>query len=136
MACVAGIEEKLSAWRRGIPPRLSIVTLADIPDGGGSPRDFWRQRIILSLRYYNTRALLHRQFVVQGLNEIRGADPSTNRFEGDFFRNLGWASINLCAESAIESVKIVYKVKDRSDWLGFWWFTLYYSISSLCKRHT
>lgn len=131
VARVAEIEEKLSIWRQQLPSALTIVSAADIPVGGGPPSKFWRQSIILSLRYYNTRALLHRQFVVKGLSEIWGAGPSRNRFEGDFFWNFGWASIKVCAESAIETVEIIHKVKYRSDLLGFWWFTLYYSESSL-----
>lgn len=130
VARVAEIEEKLSIWRQQLPAALSMVSSSDIPNGGGPPSKFWRQSIILSLRYYNTRALLHRQFVVKGLSEIWGGGPSTNKFEGDFFWNFGWASIKVCAESAIETVEIIHKVKYRSDLLGFWWFTLYYSTST------
>ncbi|KAH8146559.1 uncharacterized protein LAJ45_09506 [Morchella importuna] len=130
VARVAEIEEKLSIWRQQLPSALTIVSAADIPVGGGPPSKFWRQSIILSLRYYNTRALLHRQFVVKGLSEIWGGGPSCNRFEGDFFWNFGWASIKVCAESAIETVEIVHKVKYRSDLLGFWWFTLYYTFNA------
>lgn len=127
VARVAEIEEKLSQWRQQLPSALTIVSASDIPVGGGPPSKFWRQSIILSLRYYNTRALLHRQFVVKGLSEIWGGGPSCNRFEGDFFWNFGWASIKVCVESAIETVEIIHRVKYRSDLLGFWWFTLYYS---------
>ncbi|PWW79720.1 hypothetical protein C7212DRAFT_288967 [Tuber magnatum] len=130
VARVAEIEEKLSTWRQQLPAALSIVSSSDIPNGGGPPSKFWRQSIILSLRYYNTRALLHRQFVVKGLSEIWGGGPSTNKFEGDFFWNFGWASIKVCAESAIETVEIIHKVKYRSDLLGFWWFTLYYTFNA------
>lgn len=130
VARVAEIEEKLSQWRQQLPSALTIVSASDIPAGGGPPSKFWRQSIILSLRYYNTRALLHRQFVVKGLSEIWGGGPSCNRFEGDFFWNFGWASIKVCVESAIETVEIIHRVKYRSDLLGFWWFTLYYSESS------
>ncbi|CUS13584.1 unnamed protein product, partial [Tuber aestivum] len=119
VARVAEIEEKLSTWRQQLPAALSIVSSSDIPNGGGPPSKFWRQSIILSLRYYNTRALLHRQFVVKGLSEIWGGGPSTNKFEGDFFWNFGWASIKVCAESAIETVEIIHKVKYRSDLLAF-----------------
>ncbi|KAG0130672.1 fungal-specific transcription factor domain-containing protein [Tuber indicum] len=130
VARVAEIEEKLSTWRQQLPAALGIVSSSDIPSGGGPPSKFWRQSIILSLRYYNTRALLHRQFVVKGLSEIWGGGPSTNKFEGDFFWNFGWASIKVCAESAIETVEIIHKVKYRSDLLGFWWFTLYYTFNA------
>jgi len=130
VARVAEIEEKLSEWRQQLPAALSIVSANDIPEGGGPPSQFWRQSIILSLRYYNTRALLHRQFVVKGLSEIWGAGPSTNRFEGDFFWNFGLASIRVCADSAAETVEIIHKVKHRSDLLGFWWFTLYYTFNA------
>ncbi|KAL7269437.1 hypothetical protein RUND412_007901 [Rhizina undulata] len=130
VARVAEIEQKLSEWRQQIPSGLLIVSASDIPVGGGPPSKFWRQSIILSLRYYNTRALLHRQFVVKGLSEIWGAGPSKNKFEGDFFWNFGWASIKVCAESATETVEIIHKVKHRSDLLGFWWFTLYYTFNA------
>jgi hypothetical protein len=36
----------------------------------------------------------------------------------------------VCAESAIETVEIIHKVKYRSDLLGFWWFTLYYTFNA------
>ncbi|KAI5788321.1 fungal-specific transcription factor domain-containing protein [Geopyxis carbonaria] len=130
VARVAEIEEKLSMWRQQLPSALTIVSAADIPEGGGPPSQFWRQSIILSLRYYNTRALLHRQFAVKGLSEIWGAGPSSNKFEGDFFWNFGLASIKVCSDSAIETVEIIHKVKHRSDLLGFWWFTLYYTFNA------
>jgi len=127
---VAEIEEKLSLWRQKLPSALQIISANDIPEGGGPPSQFWRQSIILSLRYHNTRALLHRQFAVKGLSEIWGAGPSQNKFEGDFFWNFGLASIKVCSDSAIETVEIVHKVKHRSDLLGFWWFTLYYTFNA------
>lgn len=130
IARIAEIEEKLALWRQKLPSALQIVSAADIPDGGGPSSQFWRQSIILSLRYHNTRALLHRQFAVKGLSEIWGAGPSTNRFEGDFFWNFGLASIKACSDSAIETVEIIHKVKYRSDLLGFWWFTLYYTFNA------
>ncbi|KAI5801062.1 fungal-specific transcription factor domain-containing protein [Pyronema domesticum] len=130
VARIAEIEEKLAQWRQQLPQALQIVSAADIPEGGGPPSQFWRQSIILSLRYHNTRALLHRQFAVKGLSEIWGAGPSTNRFEGDFFWNFGLASIKACSDSAIETVEIIHKVKYRSDLLGFWWFTLYYTFNA------
>lgn len=130
VARVAEIEERLSAWRQALPSALAMVSACDIPEDGGPPSQFWRQSIILSLRYYNTRALLHRQFVVKGLSEIWGAGPSTNKFEGDFFWNFGLASIQVCCDSAVETVEIIHKVKYRSDLLGFWWFTLYYTFNA------
>jgi hypothetical protein len=130
VARVAEIEEKLSLWRQRLPSALQIISANDIPEGGGPPSQFWRQSIILSLRYHNTRALLHRQFAVKGLSEIWGAGPSQNKFEGDFFWNFGLASIKVCSDSAIETVEIVHKVKYRSDLLGFWWFTLYYTFNA------
>jgi len=130
VARIAEIEEKLANWRQSLPTVLQTVSAADIPEGGGPPSQFWRQRIILSLRYHNTRALLHRQFAVKGLSEIWGAGPSTNRFEGDFFWNFGLASIKACGDSAIQTVEIIHKVKHRSDLLGFWWFTLYYTFNA------
>lgn len=130
VARIAEIEEKLAAWRQNLPQALQIISAADIPEGGGPPSQFWRQSIILSLRYHNTRALLHRQFAVKGLSEIWGAGPSTNRFEGDFFWNFGLASIKACSDSAIETVEIIHKVKYRLDLLGFWWFTLYYTFNA------
>ncbi|KAF8535992.1 fungal-specific transcription factor domain-containing protein [Trichophaea hybrida] len=119
VARIAEIEEKLAAWRQNLPQALQIVSASDIPEGGGPSSQFWRQSIILSLRYHNTRALLHRQFAVKGLSEIWGAGPSTNRFEGDFFWNFGLASIKACSDSAIETVEIIHKVKYRLDLLGF-----------------
>ena len=130
IARIAEIEEDLAMWRQKLPSALQIVSAGDIPEGGGPPSQFWRQSIILSLRYHNTRALLHRQFAVKGLSEIWGAGPSTNRFEGDFFWNFGLASIKTCSDSAIETVEIIHKVKHRSDLLGFWWFTLYYTFNA------
>lgn len=126
IARVAEIEAKLSQWRASLPQALSIISASDIPDGGGPISQFWRQSIILSLRYYNTRALLHRQFAVKGLAEIWGAGPSKDKFEGDFFWNFGWASIKACADSAIQTIEIIHKVKHRSDLLGFWWFTVFF----------
>lgn len=126
IARVAEIEAALSSWRSSLPSALSIVSASDIPTGGGPISQFWRQSIILSLRYYNTRALLHRPFAVKGLAEIWGAGPSRDRFEGDFFWNFGWASIKACSDAAISTIEIVDKVKHRSDLLGFWWFTVFF----------
>lgn len=131
VARIAEIEEKLSLWRQSFPSAaLKIVVASEIPEGGGPPSSLWRQSIILSLRYYNTRSLLHRQFTVKGLSEIWGAGPSSNQFEGDFFWNFGLASIKTCSDSAIHTIEIVHKVRYRSDLLGFWWFTLYYTFNA------
>lgn len=90
-------------------------------------------RIILTLRYANYRLLLHRPILVRFLDACGGSQSDPQQLQ--LLHQLGLSSMQICADSTMQIIDLVYDIVHRSDklpnLLGAWWFSLYYSMSVL-----
>jgi len=123
------LEQKLMTWRQNLIPQLQRRPWEDVdPDNIGDPI-FNRLSVIMTLRYLNTRILLHRPILSSFLRrKTRSLSdqpaPENNEL---FFLNLGDRSIQVCESSAMEMVNIIHKMSKPPSLLGAWWFSAYYS---------
>lgn len=127
---VIRLESKLLQWRRDLPPQLRARPWDDSLSESTQNIIFDRLSIILSLRYLNTRILLHRQVLARFLEQINNGDRNSE--EGLFLRQFGHGSLQVCLESASEIISIVHKMGKKPSLLGAWWFSTYYS--KLCDE--
>ena len=96
------------------------------------PSTLEKLRIILTLRHHNVRALLHRPILTMFL-ELAGKFE-VNQQEIILLQQIGSNSVKICAESTMEIVAIVSTIVkstgERRNWLGAWWFSLYYTFNA------
>ncbi len=124
------VEQQLADWERNLRPDLSLRISTEIPMH--DPSSLEKLRIILTLRHHNIRALLHRPILTMFL-ELAG------KFEVDqqeiiLLQQIGSNSVKICAQSTMEIVAIVSTIVnstgERRNWLGAWWFSLYYTFNA------
>ena len=126
------IEESLLEWKAGLPAEIQIISSTDeIP---------WRAKTqcycdnILSLRFLNARALLHRA-VFAHLLLVTPTSPMSSRLdkEAEMLRAFAPKSMEICLESAITTIKIISHGIIRGEDLPAWWFSIYYGKELLCR---
>lgn len=127
---VLNLENQLLEWERSLPQNLHLKhssNLAVIPEDA-SHHDT-RLATVLTLRYHNTRLLLHRPILVKYLNSV--GSKEADKSELALLLQIGASGIQACLNSASEIVSIVdmavHSIGVRRTFLGAWWFTLYYS---------
>jgi hypothetical protein len=128
-----GVEQKLATWKQELPAHLQRRPW-DTLDPDSVSVSTWdpvfdRLSVVLTLRYLNTRIVLHRPilnvFLRQRARRNAGIEAASG--EDAFFSDLGERSIQICQKAAMEIVDIVYKTSRPPALLGAWWFTAYYS---------
>lgn len=129
------LEQKLAAWKHRLIAQLQRRPWDTLDPDGVSVSNwdpvFDRLSVIITLRYLNTRIVLHRPILSAFLRQrgrSRGS-AETVPSEDPFFNDLGERSVRICQQSAMEIVDIVYKTSRPPALLGAWWFTAYYSMS-------
>ncbi|KAL7908084.1 fungal-specific transcription factor domain-containing protein [Trichoderma velutinum] len=125
---VIRLESKLLQWKRDLPLQLKARPWDDSLSETNQNIIFDRLSIILSLRYLNTRILLHRQVLARFLEQINNGN--SNSEEGLFLRQFGHGSFQVCLESASEIISIVHKMGKKPSLLGAWWFSTYYTFNA------
>ncbi|UKZ52537.1 hypothetical protein TrVGV298_006315 [Trichoderma virens] len=125
---VIRLESKLLQWRRDLPLQLKARPWDSSFIDSNQNIVFDRLSIILSLRYLNTRVLLHRQVLARFLEQINNGDRNSE--EGIFLRQFGHGSFQVCLESASEIISIVHKMGKKPSLLGAWWFSTYYTFNA------
>ncbi|OCT54128.1 C6 transcription factor [Cladophialophora carrionii] len=129
------LEQKLAAWKHKLLPQL-LRRPWDTLDPEGVSVSTWdpvfdRLSVILTLRYLNTRILLHRPILSAFLRQRSGPRTAESLAREDpFFNDLGDRSVRICQQSAMEIVDIVYKTSKPPALLGAWWFTAYYTFNA------
>jgi len=108
----------------------------DIPTNVEDPSRLERFKIILTLRYHNTRILLHRPILVKFLDIL--GKPTVDKQELSLLQQIGSNSLKNCVESSMEIISIVHMIVKsigvQRSLLGAWWFSLYYSTFSVLQR--
>lgn len=121
------IEQQLKLWKSSLPNSIALITGADIQSqecGSLSTK----LRLVLTLRYHNTRILAHRSMLDRHLKLL--SEHTVDAEEAAAVAQFGSWSKTICLQSAEAIVDIVHsalRFPDRQhEFLGAWWFTLYY----------
>ncbi|OAL27971.1 hypothetical protein AYO22_03186 [Fonsecaea multimorphosa] len=138
LGTISHLEHKLEVWKQNLPPQLQQLPLEIKATGSDSPSPafapvFDRLSVILTLRYLNTRILLHRPILSACLRQRypfgahEGPSPEAH---GDFLHEFANVSIDICERSAVEVIDIVCNASRQPGLLGTWWFTAYYTYNA------
>ncbi|KAB8256860.1 fungal-specific transcription factor domain-containing protein, partial [Aspergillus pseudonomiae] len=137
VAHVFSLEQELFSWERQLPDAMRLINSDGVEEAhqvAASDYDFaaLRFRIILTLRYANYRLLLHRPILVRFLDACGGSQSDPQQLQ--LLHQLGLSSMQICADSTMQIIDLVYDIVHRSDkrpnLLGAWWFSLYYTFNA------
>lgn len=127
------IEHKLSEVKRNLPHTMQLVNARDIQFKEtltGNLLRVTKFRVILTLRYHNTRILTHRPLLQKYLDMLsHHTAGSTGSPLAEPLRQVGVNSLRICTQSATSIVELMAHVlssKENRALLGAWWFSLYY----------
>lgn len=125
LLCILPIERRLSAWKSTLPPNLQVKSKEDLLQAGESKVDSSLNAVI-TLRYLNSRILLHRPILSRFLDQnIRKPDYTA---DGGFLHQFAKGNVEVCIVSACEMIDIIYSLyQARHHMLTSWWFAIYYS---------
>ncbi|OAL37349.1 hypothetical protein AYO20_03198 [Fonsecaea nubica] len=130
------LEQKMAAWKHNLFPQLQRRPW-DTLDPDTVSLSAWdpvfdRLSVIITLRYLNTRILLHRPILSAFLRQRARVKVSGEPVEQEdpFFNDLGERSVKICQQAALEIVEIVHKTSKPPALLGAWWFTAYYTFNA------
>ncbi|KAJ5692637.1 transcriptional regulator family: Fungal Specific TF [Penicillium macrosclerotiorum] len=103
------LDSRLSSWKANIPSFLNpdIQTLND-------PEWAFKQKLVLRLRYYNTRILLHRPFLVAA---------TSNTDSTEFHDHL-----HACLDAARKSIHMQYESFVHRIYIRTWWYNTTYAL--------
>ena len=120
------LEQRLARWKRDLFPQLHQTPWEALEPESVSVSSFEpifdKLSVITTLRYLNTRILLHRP-ILSSLLLQKVSRPRDN----PFLLKIREQSIKTCEGCAMEVVDIVYKTSKSPFLLGAWWFSAYYS---------
>lgn len=137
VARIFKMEQHLAQWVQTLPANMSLRNSREIPSDGHDADLLERYRIILTIRYHNLRILAHRPIVVRFLDMCRKVECDEQELA--LLQQIGSSSVHICVKSSLEIVSIVNTIVHstgmRRNFLGAWWFSLYYSMrSTICFR--
>ncbi|KAF7590232.1 hypothetical protein BBP40_003116 [Aspergillus hancockii] len=126
IAHTSSIEGNLSAWRMSLPPSLPMISAASLPDEVKRPTsnsEFFSRKfsVILTLRYYNIRTFLHRPTLVNIIDSSLRADGH----DSQVLPLVGPNSLEICTESAMQFIDIVYELAHAADWEQTFWMPVF-----------
>jgi hypothetical protein len=133
-AHIFSMEQHLFAWERSLTQPLQLISTTSFNEMAQEQLSnyqyfSWKFRVILTLRYLNLRVLLHRPVLVKFI--AASANPERDPQDLKLLQQIGMNSMQICADSAMAIIDIVYQVVTEPGWkqrlLGAWWFSLYYS---------
>jgi len=122
------LEQDLTDWRKALPENLTIKESSRAFEAPQENTISDRIRTILSLRYHNTRNLLHRPILIKLLGYCGRSQLSAG--EEGLYKQMGWSSIKMSLESSREIISLVHAARGRKGLLGAWWFSLYYTFNA------
>ncbi|KAE8381201.1 fungal-specific transcription factor domain-containing protein [Aspergillus bertholletiae] len=130
---ISSMEDSLCVWQISLPHGLTILSAAELRDGNqqqptGNAEFFSKKfSVMISLRYYNIRTLLHRPTLASMIETCRqgSGNPGSQTLP-----LVGLHSLEICTESAIATIDIIYELVHAADWrsnlLEARWFSLHY----------
>jgi hypothetical protein len=129
------LEQQLSEWDRQLPESLSLCSINQhISQPDLSPSSFGRFKIILKLRFYNLRNLLHRPVLAKFLDFIGQPPDHSDAQETSMMMQFSSNSVQISVEASMNIIAIVRSIvtghEDQRSHLGAWWFSLYYTFNA------
>ena len=122
---IISIEPDLSTWKAELPPNLCVIRRENLLAHLKNPSLFSSLSTVITLRYLNTRAMLHRAMLTRFLDYDGPKDGSSE--EWSFLLEFGRTSLNICVYSAAEVIEIIYTASEGGyRMLTTWWFSIYY----------
>ncbi|KAI2994126.1 transcriptional regulator family: Fungal Specific TF [Aspergillus niger] len=126
---VLGIDQQLAEWKCGLPAGLEILKGSNIIDIDlHSSTESLRFRVVMSLRYHSLTTLLHRK-VLEWLLECSGSTMSGPGIT-DFLHTVINGSIDMCINSARDTISVIASISDHHILLPIWWYSVYYVLNS------
>ncbi|KAE8165540.1 fungal-specific transcription factor domain-containing protein [Aspergillus tamarii] len=129
---ISSMEDSLCAWQISLPHGLTVLSAAGLHDEQQEPitnAEFFSRKfsVMISLRYYNIRTLLHRPTLASMIETCR---HTTDQQGSQTLPLVGLHSLEICTESAIATIDMIYELVHAADWrtnlLEAWWFSLHY----------
>lgn len=131
---VLGIDQQLAEWKCGLPAGLEILKGSNIIDIDlHSSTESLRFRVVMSLRYHSLTTLLHRK-VLEWLLECSGSTMSGPGIT-DFLHTVINGSIDMCINSARDTISVIASISDHHILLPIWWYSVYYGIKAVIRPH-
>lgn len=133
MTQIFQLEQELSEWQNLLPADMTLRSYTLMPSEAPSDLIGERYHVILTMRYLNTKLLLHRPVFVRSLGATRGdaGSPSQSRKTfGEMRKNFNAAVVRSAAESVSMAYCILTSPALGKRLLGAWWFTLFYGAST------
>ncbi|KAH8806197.1 fungal-specific transcription factor domain-containing protein [Xylogone sp. PMI_703] len=103
------LEQTLSDWKMSLPDHLNIDVVA-LNDAECT----FKQKLVLRMRLYNARILLHRPFLVAS---------STSYNPSEFLRH-----IEICLEASRQTIQMIYDAFTHRIYLRTWWYCATYTL--------
>ncbi|OKO97572.1 hypothetical protein PENSUB_10366 [Penicillium subrubescens] len=103
------LDARLLEWKANIPSFLNpeATTLND-------PEWAFKQKLVLRLRYYNTRILLHRPFLVSATSNTKSRELRHH--------------LHICLEAARKSITMQYESFMHRIYIRTWWYNTTYAL--------
>jgi hypothetical protein len=121
------IERKLSAWKSQLPPDLQVRSRDEILQDAKESPLFSRLCTVITLRYLNTRMLLHRPMISRFLLD-HDRTKQGDLDEWNLLLKFGRSSLEVSMLAAVETIDLIHEVSEAQHrMLTTWWFTIYYS---------
>jgi hypothetical protein len=123
------MEQKLISWQSSLPSSITLIQASDIPPNGEGSI-LHKLRVVLTLRFHNTRILIHRPIIDRYLQLLSGLVMDEQ--EVATLQQLMSLSKGICLESARSIIDLIATIltpcSRQREYSGAWWFTLYYSL--------
>ncbi|KAJ5119099.1 transcriptional regulator family: Fungal Specific TF [Penicillium atrosanguineum] len=104
-----GLDARLLQWKANIPSFLNPDTYAL-----NDPEWAFKQKLVLRLRYYNTRILIHRPFLVASTANVES---------NEFLQHL-----HICLGAARTSIQMQYESFMHRIYIRTWWYNTTYAL--------
>ncbi|OGM51099.1 hypothetical protein ABOM_000172 [Aspergillus bombycis] len=129
---ISSMEDNLCVWQILLPHGLTILAATGLRDEQQEPitnAEFFSRKfsVMISLRYYSIRTLLHRPTLASMIQTDR---QTVDKHGSEALPLVGLHSLEICTESAIATIDMIYELVHATDWrtklLEAWWFSLHY----------
>lgn len=124
MTQIFQLDQELSDWQNALSTDLSLLARENPPAEPVSDPVGERYRTILTLRFLNTKLLLHRPVFMKSLGSSSNQDH--RRSFGEMRKTFNTSVVRCATESVTIVHTMLTSQKLGRHLLGAWWFTLFY----------
>ncbi|KAI1832832.1 transcriptional regulator family: Fungal Specific TF [Penicillium roqueforti] len=105
------LDQRLLEWKATLPAFLDLDALAL-----NDPEWAFKQKLVLRLRYYNTRILIHKPFLLAATANTDGSSPDLS------------AHLHTCLNAARMSINMQYESFMHRIYIRTWWYNTTYAL--------